>query len=716
MGGAVQRLEALLVALVLAIIVAAVAATLLVRSTPPPITRSAPPQAFAGAAQDEPAPAATGRDIAYIGEALRFVVRFSRFWPWLLLASLLAGGGLLLARSRRRRMPYHNQGMGQFLAAADQTTRATTLRVLRDLAARGLVTGELAQVARPGWTWLSISLRLHRPRLRTLQLPRLSLPKLERIRQLATSTLPRLRWPRRTHPPSAPAVLVATEQAIAPARWTAEDRALAAAAALIEIWGTQATTPILAIDTASTPGSAPVLLTLDPHASDAQIAELPERLAILHPSWRARWRRERLEVRIAAEPGQLPGGGPALLPILTHGARGQTTRFLPLATCQHLGIYGAGATRALHALLGSLLFAQSPASLALATLDGGEIAPLYRQVAHRVSAPVNDDALDILALAIRQHKSGTGLRPLLLIAVEPDEARLRALSTLLTRLRATPGAPLHVILVQEQPRATGRELYALLPALITHGKGRADLLPGGAWPKHGAARLVGRGLRLDGRALSVDDAALAGTLAQLRGSRAGLPPCLLDMPAPVERAQANQDGAMTDTLIPSDSSSHLGALLRAARMAGCADALPRTLPAPAQISQTAEPLAEEADNRWPAGPAPLGRAALAELMARVVTAPAITNGLPNERGLTKNRLAEQIQLPAAQAKALAETLLAWFDLAGVLVEPPHPERLRHPRALRTTDLAEMAALLHATPCPDQTTVQALWARTDEGSD
>ena len=280
MGGAVQRLEALLVALVLAIIVAAVAATLLVRSTPPPITRSAPPQAFAGAAQDEPAPAATGRDIAYIGEALRFVVRFSRFWPWLLLASLLAGGGLLLARSRRRRMPYQGQGMGQFLAAADQTTRATTVRVLRDLAARGLLAGELAQLARIGRVWPSISLRLHRPqltlpkfstsalRLPTLQRPRLSLPKLERPRlRRAALTLPRLRWPRPTRDPSALVVPIAAEQVAASTRWTAEDRALAVAAALMEIWGAEAACPILAIDTASTPGYAPVVLTLDPHAS-----------------------------------------------------------------------------------------------------------------------------------------------------------------------------------------------------------------------------------------------------------------------------------------------------------------------------------------------------------------------------------------------------------------------------------------------------------------
>ena len=732
MGGAVQRLEALLVALVLAITVAAVAATVIVRQTPPTITRSAPPGPVAGAAQDEPATPA--RDSVHIGEALRFVVRFSRFWPWLLLASLLAGGGLLVARSRQRRMPYQGQGMGQFLAAADQTTRATTVRVLRDLAARGLLAGELAQLARIGRVWPSISLRLHRPqltlpkfstsalRLPTLQRPRLSLPKLERPRlRRAALTLPRLRWPRPTRDPSALVVPIAAEQVAASTRWTAEDRALAVAAALMEIWGAEAACPILAIDTASTPGYAPVLLTLDPHASDAQIADLPARLAELRPHWRVRWRRERLEVVVRAGAGQLPSGGPALLSILTHGPRSTTTRFLPLASCQHLGIYGAGASQALHALLGSLLFAQSPASLALAIIDQGEISPLYRQVAHLLAAPTTDDAIDILALALRQQKSGGDqrIRPLLLVVVEPDEARLRALSALLTRLRAMPGAPLHFILVQEQLRSAGRELYALLPALITHGQGRADLLPGGAWPKRGAARLVGRGLRLEGCALSVDDTALAGTLAQLRGSHAGLPPCLLDFPAPGEPAQGNQDGAMTDTPIPSEPSSRLGALLRAARAAGCADVPPRALPLPEIATLVPPPttaaLAPEPENGWPAGPAPLGRIALAELLARVVSAPAIGAGPANEQGITKNRLAEQIQLPAAQAKALAETLLAWFDLAGLLAEPTQPERLRHPRALRTTDLAEIAALLHATPCPDQATVQALWTSTNEGN-
>ncbi len=37
-----------------------------------------------------------------------------------------------------------------------------------------------------------------------------------------------------------------------------------------------------------------------------------------------------------------------------------------------------------------------------------------------------------------------------------------------------------------------------------------------------------------------------------------------------------------------------------------------------------------------------------------------------------------------------------------------PGRLRHPRALLTTNLAEIAAQLTATPCPDKAAVKALW--------
>jgi hypothetical protein len=128
------------------------------------------------------------------------------------------------------------------------------------------------------------------------------------------------------------------------------------------------------------------------------------------------------------------------------------------------------------------------------------------------------------------------------------------------------------------------------------------------------------------------------------------------------------------------------------------------------------PIAEP-DNGFPVGPAPLGRAAMAELMARIASAPAIIAGQANEVGVTKNRLVELLKgAHKAQARELAETLLAWFDLAGLLAEPSKPGRLRHPRPLTTTSLIELAERLNATPCPDRSTVQMLWARSNEGRD
>jgi hypothetical protein len=139
-----------------------------------------------------------------------------------------------------------------------------------------------------------------------------------------------------------------------------------------------------------------------------------------------------------------------------------------------------------------------------------------------------------------------------------------------------------------------------------------------------------------------------------------------------------------------------------------------------------QPLAQEAlqacqmgepENGFPIGPPPLGRAAMAELMARVATAPTIIAGQANEVGVTKNRLVELLKGGhKAQAKELAEWLMAWFDLAGLLAEPDKPGRLRHPRALTTTNLVEIASLLSATPCPDRSTMQLLWARSNEGKD
>ncbi|HJZ48858.1 MAG TPA: hypothetical protein VKE41_16885, partial [Roseiflexaceae bacterium] len=71
----------------------------------------------------------------------------SALWPTLLLAVGVVGLPLAARRFRRRRMGYTKQNVGQLLATADAETRASNVRVMRDLAARGLLTDELAAAA-----------------------------------------------------------------------------------------------------------------------------------------------------------------------------------------------------------------------------------------------------------------------------------------------------------------------------------------------------------------------------------------------------------------------------------------------------------------------------------------------------------------------------------------------------------------------------------------
>lgn len=202
-------------------------------------------------------------------------------------------------------------------------------------------------------------------------------------------------------------------------------------------------------------------------------------------------------------------------------------------------------------------------------------------------------------------------------------------------------------------------------------------------------------------------------------------------------SQANDTATSGDEHQHTDQPSRQAALLRAASAAGRADAPPvafrpgrggpgtreqatrRDAQAPQPSAHRPAPVTPiaEPENGWPAGPPPLGRAALAELMARIVSTPMIIAGQANEVGVTKNRLVDLLKgADRAQAKELTETLLAWFDLAGLLAEPSKPGRLRHPRPLTTTSLIEIAERLNATPCPDQSTVQMLWARSNEGRD
>lgn len=902
MGSSLQRLEVLLVGLVIICAGVAVAVLLVLRPATPTAYIQTTPQPIIGSEHGSSAPAVqpTGALVATPteptaavaaseptsipaaapapGAAVAFAIasRLRVAWPWLLLTVGAAGLALAAARLRTRRLAYTNQNVKQFFAASDSATHASNMRIVRQLAERGLLTPELAaatgvDLKRSKQPWIH---RLPHPHLPRLTVPRVTLQKIT----LPSVRMPELRWPvtlAAARPGSAdvPAIiasagaragvneppvvaptvapvrdlgvareripaylehaaalgallatraidLVETEPPFAPTAdatvdyWTAEDRALAVAGFLAKLWAAQALrSPILTLDTARAMGSGQVVVTIDAQADEEEwLGGLPERIVECRPTWRVGWQRGRLEVVVAADGVRPPAGGPLIAPILAHGRGHKTLRFYPLASQRHLGLYGGSALAALHAMLGSILFTQPPANVALTILDAGEITPLYRGVAHLVVPPGSPhETLELLAQAIRRSAHGN-VRPLLLVVVEPNETILAMLLGIVARLQARPTTPVHLIIVQEQLRSAGRELYSLLPALLTSGGGGSTaLLPGqGEWPKRGEARLVGRGMRIDGREIRLDEAAIAAQLAQLRGQPGELPPVLWDDtasnagntaatsaldrapaapstvkepqdnealtsrpkatpaaamplapatavpcgagqdqidPPPAEAARVTALGAMPQStgahesaldpapLVVDDSQdtahapprSQRAALLLATLSAGAADAplshgepqrhdpYPAATPPPAadvSPAATAPAPMVEPDNGFPIGPAPLGRVAMADLMARIVAAPAIVAGQANELGVTKNRIVDLLKgAHKAQAKELAETLMAWFDLAGLLAEPTRAGRLRHPRALITTNLIEIAAQLGATPCPDRATVQAMWAES-----
>jgi hypothetical protein len=333
-------------------------------------------------------------------------------------------------------------------------------------------------------------------------------------------------------PAAQPELVQETPQVERPVTWSAEDRVLATAAALATIWNIEGiSSPVRSFDTAKADGAHAVLANIDIHADDeAAILNLPQLLNAQQPKWRVSWRQDALSIEMPTD-GPPPSGGPLIVPILDHGRRLRTKRFYPLATWRHLAIYGANALHTLHALLSSMIYAQPPSNLALAILDQGEITPLYRDVPHLVTPPGDTHiTLEALASALRRSSART-IRPLALVMVEPDSTVLARLHALLLRLRIEPLAPIHLITTQTQLHSAGREIYALLPALITAGGiGSYSWLPGqGDWPKGGAARLAGRGMLLEGRPYTMDESEVAATLALLHGGTIGeLPPVLWD--------------------------------------------------------------------------------------------------------------------------------------------------------------------------------------------
>lgn len=222
MGSSLQRLEVLIIGLIVLLAGAVVAIIMVLRplspsqyqaTTPQPIASSAaggpasvPPQtsvtpltAIPTAAPITPIPVATSAPKATVAPAVINTLPVTQvplsttgvapdsvmpslavpptvrdMWPWLVLLAGPIGGLVVGMRIRRqRRMTYTNQSVGQLLATADATTRDTNLKIMQDLAAQGLLTAELAAVAGID---LAQPQQQHVGRLPRFRVPRLQSP------------------------------------------------------------------------------------------------------------------------------------------------------------------------------------------------------------------------------------------------------------------------------------------------------------------------------------------------------------------------------------------------------------------------------------------------------------------------------------------------------------------------------------------------------------
>lgn len=791
MGNAIQRLQILLVGLLL-LLAAAVAVIVvfmrpessgLLQVTPVPVataasqatpivatvipttiaTVAAPTAQSVAAAPAMPAaPALTFAEVAAISYQFAMLV-----WPFALLAVGVVGVALVARRIfRRRRMAYTGQSVGMLLDAADTTTRATNLQAMRDLQQRGELPQALAEAA-----GLAPRRRFRLPTLRFPTLPRLMLPKvaLPRLRlpkvalpkvrrapttvQLAFTPLPELPTnasgqtvleepiPTATEEPSAddlPAVEAAQPNVIADV-WSAEDRALAAAAALAAFWRSHTlTSPILALETPERAGAAAVTVTIDPAPVEEETLEtLTDALEADHAGWRARWGDgQRGQARLIIDgcaTGAPPSGGPLLAPILRHGRGGDMLHYHPLTHLPHLGLYGAGALTALHTILASLLYTQSPRGLALLILDTGQITPLYRATPHLLPPPADAEGV-IYSIVRNLRRSASGMRPLLLVVVEPSVRLLTALAELVSRARALTAAPLYLIITQERIPAnrSAGEVYARLAALMTAGgSGDATFLPGqGDWPATGAARYGARGLRREGRPLAMNETAIAAALAPLRATVSDLPPTVLDevaVPESITTPIADSRYTIADAAQPDAPEHPIAPAESAIAETVSPDDLPQpTLanPIPTPIVGTESQLREGTKNHtvhtepttadlsaigswlsamdWPDGPGGMDGAAVAALCMALCEAPAITAG--TRPGVSRGRLRP---LLAAEHHAFAADVMTWLDTAGVLVEPHRDDlRWREPRPLVSTDLVWIAQRLAVTPLPVDDAVES----------
>ncbi len=91
--------------------------------------------------------------------------------------------------------------------------------------------------------------------------------------------------------------------------WTAEDRVLAVAHLLADVWVAAGVgralllqSAVVALDTAQASGNGLVVVTIDLHPDETElIGDSIDRAIASHPSWRATWRQQVLEIIVTAE-------------------------------------------------------------------------------------------------------------------------------------------------------------------------------------------------------------------------------------------------------------------------------------------------------------------------------------------------------------------------------------------------------------------------------
>lgn len=197
------------------------------------------------------------------------------------------------------------------------------------------------------------------------------------------------------------------------------------------------------------------------HPAERNIAAaVAERVRGTHPAWHVTAGAEHIEVEVG-EPAAGPG---LLLPVLQTADDGPWTHYLHAASAVGLAITGARAGDVLHGLLAELVCMYAPTNLALTVL-GETHDELYRHAPQWVEPPNTSAAtIERLAAAVGG-AAGTGYRPLLLAAWEPDDALARALVALQLRLSTLRSPPIALLVAAERPSPECRVLSAALPAL-----------------------------------------------------------------------------------------------------------------------------------------------------------------------------------------------------------------------------------------------------------